>query len=225
MELLRYLYSINKLAIFSFIFTLLLIVFEVRLFLQEKRKKKFPQLPSFNQNLKPVFEQEKINGNNTIINNNKNKYRITHRLTHRLTPRQAIIIILIFVLISIVIIGFVTRQKDKINFQSKILIKPLSSQGIFIYNRDWKILKEEDLKNLKVGDIIYIGIKTISQDKSIDKARIKINKNNWSKDDEVQDFNEKYQIFFKKYQITSDEAKLIIEAELHSKTEGWLEGK
>lgn len=215
MDILIFIQSINKFAIISFLITLVLIFIEIYLFIKEGKEKKLPQLPAFNQNLKTVFQQEKKE-------NNKGIKKVSSKLRK---PNLMILITLIFMLILISIIGIITRQNVDNSGQRQIIINRVSSQGINVYNRDWELLTESDLKNLKNGDLIYIGIKTISQDKDIDKARIKINKENWSEEDEVTNFNEKNGVFFKEYQITSEESKLVIEAELHSKREGWLEGK
>jgi len=71
------------------------------------------------------------------------------------------------------------------------------------------------------GKKVYVGIENIN-DPNIDMARIKINQGEWDKDSITTNFNQEKNIFFREYFLSTNEAFLKIEAQLHSKIDGWL---
>jgi hypothetical protein len=82
-------------------------------------------------------------------------------------------------------------------------------------------MPDSKLKALESGYKVFIGVKNISGI-DIDKARIRINADKWNLEDETSKLEIKTGLFYKEYQIATNETKLKIEAQLHSQTEGWL---
>ncbi len=53
-------------------------------------------------------------------------------------------------------------------------------------------------------------------------ARIKINQGEWDDQSITTNFNKEKNVFYRKYQLATNEAFLKIEAQLHSTVDGWL---
>jgi len=76
-------------------------------------------------------------------------------------------------------------------------------------------------KNIRSGEVIYIALENISGS-DIDRARIRVNTDSWSISDETDLYNSQKKIFYRQYQVASNESVLKIEAQLHSRADGWL---
>jgi len=90
-----------------------------------------------------------------------------------------------------------------------------------MYNEKWQELSEEEIKTIRPGTKIIIGIEKIN-DQNIDMARIKINQGAWDEKSITSHFNQEKNVFYREYQVATNDAFLKIEAQLHSRTEGWL---
>jgi hypothetical protein len=99
--------------------------------------------------------------------------------------------------------------------------KVITSDGILIFDENFNLLKDEELNKLEPQKKIIVGIKTL-EGTDIDKARIRINKNIWQPEDETKKFEKKNKVFYIEYRPASDESRLKIEAQLHSRSDGWL---
>jgi hypothetical protein len=96
-----------------------------------------------------------------------------------------------------------------------------SSKGIKVYDNKWSELDENKIASLRGGDNIIVGIERTT-DANIDKARIRINKVQWTEGDEVTTLDRTKNVFYKEFTIATDEVFLKFEAQLHHKTDGWL---
>lgn len=213
MEIFNFLLSINKIAVFSFLLALALVIYEIYLLIKQSQQKKI---------VIPNFENEKFfKKNRSIFSVKKEEKKAIYQRPS--LPLLFLGISLLIVFGFVLLIGSFNREKKNSSVvSSSAVIKTIASSGIKIYNLNWQELNEEELKNLKPGDKIIIGIKTIPQ-ADIDKARIKINKDQWQLTDETEvKFNKNLGVFFREYQIASGEHQLKIEAQLHSVKEGWL---
>lgn len=210
--------SINKISLFAFLAILGYLIYEFYLLKKEQKIKKIPKVPQFKENLAPKLS----NTATVIISKNE---EVTH------FKKDSLIFFILLILLPIVgfltVIGFFFQPN--INKKTQELITPIptviervvESGGILIYDENFKLLDKDDLSKLSSEAALIIGIKTISQ-VDIDKARIRVNKNFWEITDETKKFDKKNQIFYINYKIASDAQNLKIEAQLHSKTEGWL---
>lgn len=211
-EIILFIESVNKFALLAFFLTFSLVIFEIYLFLKEKKIEQRPKIPSFNKKISVQVKTMMIKDKTIKKGNNMTK------------PDLKVLVFLVVMLIVISLIIFLTKKDlKKTSVSSEIILKLVNSEGILVFDDNWKLLSDQKIGEIKPNEKIFIGIKTIPNLKDIDKARIKINKEEWSKEDEVKMFNEKYGIFYREYQIATDEKKLTIEAQLHSKKEGWLE--
>ncbi len=214
-----FLLSVNKISFLFFLMTLVALIYEYYLFKREKSKNKLPQIPQFEEK---YANKEKIHPSIIMIQGKKNVQIKTPK-------RTGIIIALIitsFIAIALVVNFFVEfsnlkKKGDNSNLTKQPIIKTIESPGIIIYNKNFELLNEERLKETSQGAEIIIGIKTVS-DPTIDKARIRINKDYWSLEDEVNQFDEKRQVYYRFYKIATNETQLKIEGQLHSTVEGWL---
>lgn len=212
MNLIDIVFSTSKLAISSFITVLFVVVYETYLYIGEIRRTKKPVIPEFipGENLPKTASPLPA-----------------HLIEKSIFNRQTFVIIsaiFIFGLVSFLLEMFPSRstQREISNSPSPTIseIRIITSSGIEIYDKNWRLLSGDRL-NLKNDKEIKIAIKTIPE-ASIDKARIRVNSALWMTTDETSLFNDNLKLFYKNYQLTSGEKNLNIEAELHTKAEGWL---
>lgn len=218
--MIEFLSSINKISLVFFLFTLSALIYEYYLFKKERSKEKIPQIPQFEEK----YANKKEADTSLIMIQSKENVKVKTTRSNK--------IIIALVTTSFIAIIFATnffiefsnlkKKNDALNSNRKIIIQAVESSGIFIYDKNFKLLSDDQLREISQGAEIIVGIKTVSSDPAIDKARIRINKNYWSLDDETNQFDEKRQIYYRSYQISSNESKLKIEGQLHSITDGWL---
>jgi len=219
MDLINFLISINKISFIAFIITLSFLIYEIILFKRDSRRHLNKiNLPQFNDNL-----NEKITNTQSKKIFNEEKKRINK-------PNNIVIIILIiisFLFGLLTIIGFIKSEKNIPTASNSLSNYPtqvefVNSKGIRIFDKDFKPIPESDLnKTIKNGETIFIGIETIPE-VSIDRARIRVNKNNWDENDITVNFSKEFNVFYKEFDVASDSHYLKIEAQLHSSADGWL---
>lgn len=215
--MLDFIISVNKISLIAFLITLGYLFYEFYLFKKEQKKEKIPTIPQFKEGLGPELKTATM-----MIA--KEKEKSTPNKNNRVLIGLTFLLIFFAV---VFLIGFFYKSSPK--EQTKGLILPtqtvvekvVDSSGIYIYDENFKLLEEKDLERLASGSTVIIGIKTIPQS-DVDKARIRINKNYWEITDETNKFDTRNQIFYINYKIASNEQKLKIDAQLHSKSEGWL---
>jgi len=214
--MLDFIISINKISLVAFIGTLGFIVYEFLLLKREKDSQSRPNIPNFNENL--------ASKNPLIIQD-----FMANRQMEKIVKTNPFILIALLVLLFIFgllsIIGFLSVKNN--SFNSNTLVSPSprivyqKAQGIKIYDKNFNLLNDNDLTQMKKNSTIIIGIDKISGT-DIDKARIRVNKNLWEQKDLTEKFDTRQNMFYIEYITASDEGKLEIEAQLHSKTDGWL---
>ncbi len=216
MDIFIFIKSINKIAIMAFAITFFFICYEIYLLIKEKKSKKKLVIPEFNVDQK--YGQVKM-AKLAIKKEEKGFYQKSN-------PRLIIfLIILMFLFGGLFLAGILIREENaNLNLSNVLptpLVKVVSSPGIKIYNEKWEEVPDEKLTFLKGGDKIFIGIKNIFGVDN-DKARIRINNNKWVLENETVNLNKELNLFYKEYQIATNEMQLTIEAQLHSYKEGWL---
>jgi hypothetical protein len=209
--------SANIVAIGAFLLTTIFLSYEIYLLIRQKKQNDKPIIPDFKTGV-DYGHPKAININVESLN----KGNILK------TPNEKLIIVLVIILIIFIIAAIMSiiskiEEEEKAIMEKRKKVNVVKSNGIIIYNKDWEQLKEEDLKKLRPGDLIKVSIAIISKT-DIDKARIKINRNSWDKDESQIVFDKNRNLFYKEYKVASSDAKLSIEAQFHSIKEGWLNG-
>lgn len=208
--------SINIVTLIAFIITLGVLVYEIRFLIKDRRTKKSdaPVIPTFDPNqgpqpmvaATPIVEKEKDIKKNPFL--------------HRIIFIILVIMLFVFGFLSVSSL-FAPKQSNKTIKEPQVAVQEVQSSGIKIYNVNWEEITGDTTDTLKSGDRIYVGVAMIVGS-DIDKARIKVNSTEWSINDITADYNSQYNVFYKPYIIKENETKLDIEAQLYSKTKGWL---
>ncbi len=215
MDIIFLLNSLNKISLLAFIITLVFLIYEFSLFNKEIKKKKTLTIPDFKENHTIAFTSSP-----SYISNKDNKESLSRS---NLIP----LFIGVFLLFTFGII-YVTglTSEDNVGNKKNILsptpqINYLASKGIKIYNKNWQEITNEELKQIEPGQKIIIAIDVL-KNIDIDNARIKVNESQWKLDHITTNFSKDKNSYYKEYTISTGEAELKIEAQLHSKDEGWL---
>lgn len=213
-KILIFLISVNKITLVAFIITFGFLLYELFLIKKEIDRKKKINLPSFKE------EVVDLNKNNFIINQSR---KINFSRPNNVILLFLLIFSLFFGMTSL--IGFISYKDSKDQSDIKNIPTPVvrvqTSRGIKIFNSNFNEIKDNDLLNLKTGDEIIIGVETIPE-AQIDRARIRVNENQWKTEDVTLNFSEMYKVYYIKYKIASNTGQLKIEAQLHSPEDGWL---
>lgn len=212
MNIVDYLVSVNKISIIAFIVTLGFLGWEWKKLSDEKKKAVKPVVPQFDPNAGP----QPLEGATAIelpdpLLAKKAQY-------HKIIIVALIIMVFVFGITSLVSL-FGARKKDAAG-QAGVVVREVQSNGIRVYDQDWIELKGTSAP-VKAGDDLIIGVSTV-KGLDLDKARIRINDTQWGPDTITTKFDVPHAVYYRMYKIGSGEAKLQIEAQLHSKTDGWL---
>ena len=218
-EVINFFSSVNKISLVSFFITLILLGYQIYLFKKEiKKKKNKINLPDFKDNFD--FEKEK---KQIFLIEKKDEKKIS---SFSFFFGNTFIVFILFLISFFIFIFTMTKNKTPnelpvnsslTNEEKKIIL----TGKIKIYNEKWQELNDEELKNLKPGEKIFIGIEKVGFS-DIDMARIKVNQGAWDEESITQNFNQEKNVFYKEYQVATADSFLKIEAQLHSKKEGWL---
>jgi len=214
-ELGEFISSFNKISLVVFFITLGFLAYEIYLFRKEGAKKDKPKIPDFKEG---IF-QKTVKASPILVKTE------TKKIIKRPSKISFIIgLIILLVIIANAIINFYSFEKntEKNNQpESNPVVNIVASKGIILYDNNWIPITESNFTKIKRGSTIYIGIDS-TKDANIDMARIRVNEKEWSPDKISLIRNDDKGIFYKEYQIASEESVLNIEAQLHSKIDGWL---
>jgi len=210
--------SLNRITIISFFITFFLLIYQVYLLKKEikKRKKRVEDIPDFKDN-------GRVNSINDFNFSEQKEKGYTFYQDFFLN-RFFIIVILFIVFLSIFIFSLIKDNNQPRLVLNNTIIKEekiIVSPKIKIYNEKWEEIKEEEIKNINPGKKLFIAVEKID-DSNIDMARIKINQGEWDKQSITNNFNKEKNVFYREYQLATTDAFLKIEAQLHSKIDGWL---
>ena len=210
--ILEYLTSINKISIIAFIATLAYLVYEFRLLRKERERQVKPEIPSFDQGATPIpIETAQI-----VTNEESHKRSNYHKVM-----LAVLVVMLVFFGITSIVGLFRSKSAQNTGGQSRVVVQEVRSTGIKLFDAQWVELKNDTISTVKPGDLMYIGVANI-QGTDIDKARIRVNKAQWPPDAITEKFDQKHNVFYMEYTISTGESRLQIEGQLHSKTDGWL---
>ena len=177
-EVINFFSSVNKISLVSFFITLILLGYQIYLFKKEiKKKKNKINLPDFKDNFD--FEKEK---KQIFLIEKKDEKKIS---SFSFFFGNKFIVFILFLISFFIFIFTMTKNKTPnelpvnsslTNEEKKIIL----TGKIKIYNEKWQELNDEELKNLKPGEKIFIGIEKVGFS-DIDMARIKVNQGAWDK--------------------------------------------
>lgn len=212
MDIFVFLTSLNKIAIFAFGVTLVFLSYEIYLLRKSKSRPVRPNIPSFKPdlNVKIDVSSQKIDEDKKIVKSNNFNIILL------------VVLLIVFGVISaLAFIGPRAKTNSISSRSTTPLVQTIASSGIKLFNLSFEPLTNQQVADLKPQDNIVIGIETVAE-AAIDMARIRVNKSVWETQDTASDFDSKNKVFYLKYKIATNEVKLKIEAQLHSKNDGWL---
>lgn len=212
MDIISFLSSINKISLLAFAATLGFLSYEIYLLRKEKNKSKKPVVPEFNVNAKvnPDIKAPVIGQAKTVVKHS-NFFII-------------LLIVLLVIFGAISAFGFMNLKSGSVNTAKNTptpQVELLTSSGVKLFKEDFSQLSDGEAANLQPSTTVIVGVATVPGS-DIDWARIRINKLVWSPEDTTTSFDEKNEVYYVKHVIATGEARLKIEAQLHSKTDGWL---
>lgn len=215
MDIVSFILATNKITLVAFIVTLGVLIYEVRHLLTEKKNSKSaPVIPSFNPNQteQPVISATPLVAKEKDIKKNPYFHRI----------------VFVILVIMLLLFGFLTfssmfnQQQTPVDKpEAQVALQEVQSSGIKIYDSNWQEIVGNDTDKVGPGNTIFVGIAMV-KGSDITKARIKVNSQEWSADDVTTDFNNQYNVFYKRYIINETDHQLKIEAQLFSTSKGWL---
>lgn len=214
MDIINLLSSLNKISLIAFLITAGFIVYQFYLFKKEiSADKNKPNIPDFKEKISP------INYTEVVISDQKKEPIKKHSRIPLIV--SGIVLIFLGLILFLSFLNFQGEDTAKSTTVPTPIINLVASKGISLYNQNWVELIAVEAAKLQPGQTIYIAIESI-KDADIDKARIRVNKKQWTSDDVTLKFNKEKNVFYQEYQIGSVSAFLNIEAQLHSKIDGWL---
>jgi hypothetical protein len=217
MDIADFLVSLNKISLVALLIIIGFLSYQIYLLKKEtENKKKKLVIPDFKASSGATPFPQSMQ---TVAQEEKKAYIKSSR-----TP--IIIGVILFFIFGIIFIFSMFRSKSESQVSDQDLgVTPIvnfvASKGIKIYNQNWEEISDDLLRKIKSGQRILVGVETI-KDTDIDMARIRVNKNMWNQDDITIDLNKKLNVFFKEHIVSTGESFLKVEAQLHSKTDGWL---
>lgn len=208
--LIEFIESVNKIAIVAFLVTLIIVGYEIYLLIKEKKKEEKPVIPE--------FRGDQSYGEVKVANVKKTEEKTIYRKSN--TKLIVILIVLMVFFAAIYIGGLLIKGEGLDNELSSRRARVIRSAGIKLYSKDWVEISEAEYTNFK-GKNIFIGVKDITGS-DIDKARIRVNSDQWELEDETSKLNSDHNVYYISYKVATDAAQLKIEAQLHRKEHGWL---
>lgn len=209
MDILSALQYFNHISLIFFFITLCFLVYELYLLKKHNTKSDKPSIPDFKDasyTLKP----------STVLQQNEKQAK---KSTLNLPVIIATVLLILFGVMSI--LGLVRWTSTPATNSTTEVIESVRSAGIKMYNPEFNELTKEDLDSLEGGERIIIGVeKTSAQD--IDSARVRINTLDWNKAVVTTEYNSQHNVYFILHEVATGAGELNIQAQIHSKTEGWL---
>lgn len=217
MDILQFITSINKISALAFVATLALLIYEVRQLKKTTKKQIKSQLPKFDDQKKtafmpiiPVIPQQTLSVTT-----------VEKKTNHRLMIASVIGGVISLGFISVIGITSFSQNSRASQTGSNASPSEVKSIGLKFFSLSWKELTPAQVGKLEKGTTMYIGIAAIPV-KGIDKARIRVNEQSWRLEHETALLSPNGSVYYKEYTIATADARLKIDAQFHSVTEGWL---
>ncbi|MBI3366041.1 hypothetical protein HY041_00230 [Candidatus Roizmanbacteria bacterium] len=216
MDFAEFLVSLNKVSLIALFIIIGFLSYQIYLLKKETgSKKKKLVIPDFKTTNSTPFPQTM----HMVVTEEK-------KIFSKSSKTPLIFGLILFFIFGLVFIFGLLKSKSELQATDKnLVVTPVlnfvASKGIKIYNQSWVEFSDESLRKIKQGQHIIAAVATI-KDSDIDMARIRVNKNIWNQDDITTAFKKEINVFFKEYIISTGESFLKVEAQIHSKTDGWL---
>lgn len=214
MDILQFLGSVNKISLLAFISTFIFLFYEVHLLRKEKQNKTAPSIPQFKENMSVPISSSKIivETKNVEIKKRKNM--------------PIAVFIAIFLIIVVAASALLLKSKSTTSTQANFsnptpIVQMATSRGVKFFSKTFESMSDQQVSTLQPGQSIIIGVETI-EGTDVDSARIKVNKIAWTQDSITMNFDKKNKMYFISYTIATEESQLKVDAQLHSKVDGWL---
>jgi hypothetical protein len=208
--------SINKIALIAFFAVLGFLIFEIKKMIAEKKKKEKPVIPQFN---------DKMQTKPAALNSTPLPSLTPIKKNEKSGNPLLMIAIGIVSLIGVVILMFASyntnAKKQRTDAASIAVVRTIQSAGLKVYDTNWVGIETKKNIKAKPGETLYIALQTIVES-DIDRARIKVNSNDWQISDITTLFNPKLKVYYREYIVATGTAQLKIDAQLHSASDGWL---
>ena len=209
--------SINKIALFAFFAVLVFLLYEVKKMNDEKKVKSKPTIPQFNDTVQMAPQPLT---NSTPLPPQLKQVKMSNPKTPLLAITIGVVSLLILVVLAVNV--YRTSQIKKSAAVSSVpIVREIQSAGLKVYNSKWIEFNASKNEQAQPGDMLFIAIKTIDE-VDIDRARIKVNANDWQVSDITTLFNKDLRVYYKEYIVATGTAQLKIEAQLHSASDGWM---
>lgn len=218
MDIIQFLLSINKITLIAFFGTALILTYEVKQLRKENENKAKPNIPKFNQSAKvnPTV------GKNISVNNKE--MRKDKTISHKILIWVLIVMVLVLGIITFISgIGYGGDSAAQFQNQTNqnVVIQEVKSNGLKILDSNFKELSPAEINLIQSGNNIILAVEGINE-ADIDSARIRINSDSWTQSDITTHYNKEKNLYYREYKIATGEEKLKIQAQLHSRTDGWL---
>jgi hypothetical protein len=217
--LIEFVGSINKIALLAFVAVFGFLIFEVKKMIDEKKKKEKPVIPQFNDSItqKPA---------DSVVPNSTPLPSLPKALkTEKPGSPWLMVVIGFFSIIGVIVIAVMlyntNLKKQQIASTPVPIVREIQSAGLKIYDTKWNEIDSQKNTNARAGEKLYIAIQTIVE-ADIDRARIKVNAPDWQISDITTLFNPQLKVYYKEYMVATGTARLKIDAQLHSASDGWL---
>lgn len=211
MDIVYFLISINKISLIAFLVVTVFLGYEIYQLKKNNQAKVTPKIPNFEENVVISTEQAKNLSDQPI------------KVVKKSDNLIIVLIVFMFLFGLVSLLGFSNFGKEtrvsKVN--PTPIISFINSKGIKIFDSNFRLMPEASLSAVKSGDNIIIGIENVSE-ADIDRARIRVNSDRWEINNTTLDFDKELNVYYYNYIVASNQGQLKIEAQLHSKTDGWL---
>jgi len=210
MEVISLFESLNKLSLLAFIAVLGVLGFEIYSFKKANKKNINPSVPSFT-------------GTSKLPINNPTLLREGQEHIEKKSMKIFILLgalLIMFGVLTILSFNHVSSTGETNSVTNIPSVTYSASNGIKFFSVDFKPVADDEVKKMKDTDV-KIGIETV-RDADIDRARIRVNSKQWKLSDVTAEFNKEFNVYYIQYHVASSPAELMIEAQLHSKEDGWL---
>jgi len=210
MDILQLVSSVSKLSIIAFCITFAFLAYEIYLIKRDRKKDEKISIPQFSDQKTTSVKTAKL----------------FVKKKETATSKGNLILIIVLILVMILFAGLIIysyiqegNSKKAQARETKVVTTTLNSRGIRIFDDKWSEIKLTKIPKEVVS--LYVGLETIQQ-VDIDKARIRVNEKYWKQEHTTTELSKQHSVWYRKINIDPGMTDLQIEAQLHSKTEGWL---
>ena len=203
---------INKFSLAAFVVTGLVLGYQIYQLKKDSGKKNdHPDIPDFSEG-------------HSIPSLNYTKLETPDAPLVKKAPNMNLFFLIGVTVVVMLILFFalvLRNNSDSNSTPTPPLVKFVASKGIKIYDQKWLELNDQAISKLTEGEAILVAIEK-TNDPNIDRARIRVNKSSWVDGDEKLAFDSTRNMYYKNYTLATEAAFLKVEAQLHSKVDGWL---